>query len=445
MSDAGLEAEVLRNVLLYPGAYDTAAGIIPEPEAFSDHRLRQLWNELGTMHERGVPIALADSQLNPALMEHVDLDAWGGWVGLLDFAHGSDGLGPAGCGAFLANAAQNVAALAHRRAVKQAGGLIAQAAEQHRGSAAVLAGRVGEMVEEVQAQEDGERSVGLADLVPALAENLIAISRGEAPQVASVPTGFWGIDAKTHGFRPGELIILAARPSMGKTSLAGGITLQAARAGYPVLFFSLEVGAEQLATNWLSQLAEVDGGDIRGGTVDEHGLEAIRRAAAELAELPIEINYTSAIPIRDLRTAVRQRMARHPVGLVVIDYLQLMRGLESESRQHEVSTIAQGLKAMARDLGVPVLALAQLNRNVDQREDHRPRLSDLRESGSIEQEADVIMFLYRLGYYEPEEPAHRNHAVVIVAKNRHGATGDVRLHFEPPFALFTSPSVTDPY
>jgi replicative DNA helicase len=296
-------------------------------------------------------------------------------------------------------------------------------------------------------------------------------------KLSGVPTGLIDMDTRLGGLHPSDLLILAGRPSMGKTSLATNIAFNAARAyaeevdalgnkkavdGAVVAFFSLEMSSEQLAARILAEQAEISSHKIRQGEMTNDEFERLVIAAQQLNRLALFIDDTPALSISAVRTRSRRLKRQHGLGLIVVDYLQLLRGSggASENRVQEVSEITRGLKALAKEMDVPVIALSQLSRAVEQREDKRPQLSDLRESGSIEQDADVVMFVYREQYYlERAEPGRRpeeseekfneryeswhkrlmevvNTAEVIIAKQRHGPVGTVRLSFQGEFTKF---------
>jgi replicative DNA helicase len=248
------------------------------------------------------------------------------------------------------------------------------------------------------------------------------------------------LDAITNGLKPAEFVVLAARPSMGKTSLATTIIRNVAmRDRVPVAFFSLEMSRSQVTQNMLCQHARIDSFKMRQGRLDRQELATLGRRAGELAEAPIYIDDSSGMSVMELRAKARLLKLRQKIGLIVIDYLQLMEPSgtsREENRQQEISQISRGLKQLARELDVPVLALSQLSRAVEAREGHKPRLSDLRESGSIEQDADMVLFLYREHYYKPEKKELENKAEVIVAKNRNGPTGSVELYFQKTYTRF---------
>ncbi|MBM3509951.1 MAG: replicative DNA helicase [Alphaproteobacteria bacterium] len=333
--------------------------------------------------------------------------------------------------------------------------------------------------------ENAERQLfGLAQLGQAeggfksftLASSL-ALENAEAAykrdgQLSGVTTGFSDLDEKLGGLHRSDLIILAGRPSMGKTALATNIAFNAARSfreeigtdgrpqvveGAAVAFFSLEMSAEQLATRILAEQSNIPSERIRRGTISSEQFANLTRAAQELETLPLYIDDTPALSIAALTTRARRLKRTHNIGMIVIDYLQLVRPARNrrdDNRVLEVSEITQGLKALAKQLDVPVLALSQLSRAVEQRDDKRPHLADLRESGSIEQDADVVMFIYREEYYmERSKPAEGSPerlaweakrkevegiAEVIVGKHRHGPTGTEQLLFHGETTKFAN-------
>jgi replicative DNA helicase len=262
--------------------------------------------------------------------------------------------------------------------------------------------------------------------------------------ITGVPTGFTDLDKMTGGLQPSDLIIVAGRPSMGKTSFALNMAQYAAlsgngNGGLPIGVFSLEMSKEQLVMRLLSSESEVEFFKIRSGGLRDEERTRLGRAAGKLYGAPIFIDDTPALTVLDLRARARRLKKEHGLELLVIDYLQLMRGRASslDRREQEISEISRSLKALAKELNVPVIAISQLNRMVEQREDKRPRLADLRESGAIEQDADVIMFIYRDVVYnkETKEP---NTAEIIIGKQRNGPVGDVRLTFLDKFTTFAN-------
>ena len=278
--------------------------------------------------------------------------------------------------------------------------------------------------------------------------------------IVGVPTGLRDLDDKLGGLHQSDLIIIAGRPSMGKTSLATNIAFNAAQniqnngKKSSVAFFSLEMSSEQLSTRIISEQARIGSNDIRRGRISDEQFDQFLETSKNISELPLFIDETPAISIAAMSNRARRIKRLHGLDLIVVDYIQLMKGSlnNKDGRVQEISQITQGLKAIAKELGVPVLALSQLSRQVEQRDDHKPQLADLRESGSIEQDADVDMFVYREGYYlqrkEPREAtvehaewqAKMNEvahlAEIIIGKQRHGPIGKVTLEFEERFTKF---------
>ena len=254
-------------------------------------------------------------------------------------------------------------------------------------------------------------------------------------------TGFGELDHMTAGFQPSDLIILAARPSMGKTALALNFVQQAAVIDKkPVAVFSLEMSMDQLALRMLCALGKIDSQRIRTGRLKPRDWENLNRATGYLADAPVFIDDSAGLSVLEMRAKARRLKSEHNLGLVVIDYLQLMRGRSNtENRAQEISEISRSLKAMAKELEVPVVALSQLNRSLESRPDKRPKLSDLRESGAIEQDADVIIFIYRDEVYRPaEDNPNRGAAEIIIGKQRNGPIGTVKLTFLAQYTSFES-------
>jgi len=260
-----------------------------------------------------------------------------------------------------------------------------------------------------------------------------------AGRVTGIATGFTDLDYKLSGLHPSELIIVAARPAMGKTAFVLNIAQKAAvRDHVPTAIFSLEMSKEQLVTRMMAMEAMVDSQSIRTGDLQETDWEKIMESAGTIGRSPLIIDDTPGITIAELRSKCRRYKQIHGLDLIIIDYLQLMTGSvgkNSESRQQEISEISRSLKGLARELNVPVIALSQLSRAVEQRTDKRPMLSDLRESGAIEQDADVCMFIYREDYYIPDTE-DKNIAEIIIAKQRNGPVGTVRLAWMPQYTRF---------
>lgn len=263
--------------------------------------------------------------------------------------------------------------------------------------------------------------------------------------ITGVPTGYNDIDRMTAGLQPSDLIIIAARPSMGKTSFAMNMAQHAAlveKTGVAV--FSLEMSKEQLVMRLLSSVGRIDSQRIRTGKLRTDDWPKLTRAVGMLSEAPIYIDDTPAISVLEMRAKIRRLAAQHEIGLVVVDYLQLMRGRSTENRTQEISDISRSLKALAKEHHVPVIALSQLNRGLESRTDKRPMMADLRESGAIEQDADVICFIYRDEVYnKSEDNPEKGTAEIIIGKQRNGPTGTARLTFIKEFTMFENMSSYD--
>jgi len=255
-----------------------------------------------------------------------------------------------------------------------------------------------------------------------------------------VRTGYRDLDNMTAGLQRSDLIILAARPAMGKTTLVTNLAYNVATiAKQPVLFFSLEMSKEQLVDRMLADASGVDAWNIRTGNLSDDDFSKLSEAMGEMAEAPIYIDDTPGVSVLEMRTKARRAAHEQPLGLIIVDYLQLMQGSgrSDGNRVQEVSEISRGLKLIARELNVPVIALSQLSRSVESRSPQIPQLADLRESGSIEQDADIVMFIYREAYYKPETE-RENITDLIIAKHRNGPTGKIELYFHPERLRFMS-------
>ena len=278
---------------------------------------------------------------------------------------------------------------------------------------------------------ESKSSTDAAELGELLQETYDKLQNDEGMRTG-LETGFFELDEMTNGLQPGEMIIVAARPSMGKTAFALNIAEHmAATTKQPCAVFSLEMSRQQLAQRLLCSRSGVDSHRLRRNQLRTEDFGKLALTVGELSEAPLYIDDTPGLTLLGLRAKARRLAARHDIKSIFIDYLQLMSAPGSESRQQEVSNLSRGIKALARELSVPVICLSQLNRAAEQREGHRPRMSDLRESGSIEQDADVVMMLHREDYFHRGEEDYEdtNTAEVIMAKQRNGPTGTVKLQF----------------
>lgn len=257
--------------------------------------------------------------------------------------------------------------------------------------------------------------------------------------ITGIPTGYIDLDRYIGGFHPSELIIIASRPGMGKTALATNIALNLAAGGNetPILFFSLEMSKEQLVQRMLCCEAKIDSKKLRDGTLSDSEITKLLMAAGHLEKAPIFIDDTPALSAFELRARARRLKAKENIQIIFIDYLQLMRSTKrAENRQQEITEISASLKSLARELNIPVVAISQLSRATEQRENKKPHLSDLRESGSIEQDADLVLLLFREDYYNKEDPDIQGVAEVIIAKQRNGPVGSINLTFIKEFTRF---------
>lgn len=422
------EQSVLGAILLRPEVMDQLADLLG-PEDFYREAHGRIYRAMMDLYQRNEPVDLVT--VTALLKERGQLEGVGGPVFLASL---SEQVG------FATNAA-HYGRLVHDKAVLRR--LLACSQE----IAAECLAPVEDVGEFLDAAEQRVFQVAEAKIRPgfdalgALVEKEIhtleAIWHREAGRITGVPSGFIDLDNKTAGFQRGDLIIIAARPSMGKTALALNIAYHAAyQAQVPVAFFSLEMSKEQLVRRLLSSVGEVDANNLRRAFLSNQEWANLQTAAGYLLDCPIYIDDTPASTVLEIRAKARRLKAEGKLGLLIIDYLQLMRGRgEAPSREQEISEISRSLKALAKELSVPVVALSQLSREPEKREKKRPQLSDLRESGAIEQDADVVMFIYRDELYRPDSP-DKGTAEVIIGKQRNGPTGTIKLAFRDKFTRF---------
>jgi len=293
------------------------------------------------------------------------------------------------------------------------------------------------LIFEVSDRKNQGSYLHLKEIVKDSIETIDRLYQNKA-HVTGVPTGYIDFDLKTAGLQPADLIIIAGRPSMGKSAFALGMAEYAGVVEkVPTAIFSLEMSKEQLVQRMLCSHARVDAHKVRTGYLSTSDWPRLTAAAGKLSEAPIFIDDTPAISVMELRARARRLKSHHDIKLIILDYMQLMRGsaMNMESRQQEISEISRSLKALARELNVPVIAISQLSRAVESRNDHRPQLSDLRESGAIEQDADVVVLILREEYYTPT-PENQGIAEAIIAKQRNGPVGTLKLAFIKEFTRF---------
>jgi replicative DNA helicase len=284
--------------------------------------------------------------------------------------------------------------------------------------------------------------MGMKKLTRDAIDKIFQLAQGDSDGITGVPTGFNSLDSMLSGLQPSDLIILAARPSMGKTAFALSIAREAARRGKSVGIFSLEMSAHQLVLRLISADAEVNLQALRSGRLTQREMNDIVAKIDKLMNAQIYIDDSAALSPVEFRAKCRRMKIEHKIDVVIVDYLQLMHAPKAESREREISTISHTLKQVAKELSIPVVALSQLNRGLEARADKRPMLSDLRESGSIEQDADVVMFVHRPEYYKIEKfedgTSTENIAEIIVGKQRNGPVGDLRLFYNKDLARFAN-------
>ncbi len=427
-----IEAEqaVLGGILLDNRALDRASGVLA-PEDFYAEKHQRVYLALLALDEAREPADIVT--LTDMLRRRGDLESFGGPVAVAEL---SERTATAANVEFYARIVHEKAIL---RRLNEVGTDISEEA---------LAGRTSadELLESAEARVFALRGRGIGSNFEAM-EPIVrrSLERVEAlynrPEgLTGVPSGFLELDKLTSGFQEGDLIILAARPAMGKSALATNIAEHVAeRTGKAVALFSLEMSKESLVLRMLCGRGRVDSNKVRIGRMSGREYADIANAAASLSEMPLYIDDAAALSVLDIRARTRRLMREHAhgLGLIVIDYLQLMRAhSRTDNREQEISQISRSLKALAKELQVPVVALSQLNRSVESRTDKRPLLADLRESGAIEQDADVILFIYRDEYYNRGASAEPGVAEVIIAKQRNGPTGVAKLAFRGEFTLF---------
>ncbi len=328
-----------------------------------------------------------------------------------------------------------------RRALVRAGGTIAELGYEGLGETGDIVAQAEAALSLVTNEAVGEDFVSIGDATSAITDEVLAFAE-EGRERFGLKTGYPGLDDLTTGFHPGNVVILAARPSVGKSALAQNISFNVAWKKTGVLYFTLEMSREELAVRQLSRMTGIHTKKIVTANLDLHEQADLKKAVSTLAGLPLYVEDNPAMRMPELRAKVRRSIRQHKeIGLLVVDYLQLMAGGGEENRQQEVSTISRGLKVLAKELGIPVLALSQLNREMEYHK-RRPILSDLRESGSIEQDADVVMFLHRPGMVEGAEtrPENENDAELIIRKNRMMSPGEVNLTFNKKKELYLEPA-----
>lgn len=426
-----IEAEqaVLGAILLDPRELDRAVEIVGADDFYRDAH-RKIFRAMLALHQRSEPVDLLT--LSQELAAEGVLEAVGGTSYLAQLA---EQVPTAANLAYYARIVREKSVL--RQIIQVSTELGARAYDARPGEVDDFLDQVEQRIMEISEQRTRPQFSNMSDLMlDAVGAVESLYQRGE--MITGVPTGFTDLDRLTAGFQPSDLIIVAARPAMGKTAFALNVAVNAAqKRGVGVAIFSLEMSKLQLAMRMLCAEARVNSQLMRTGYLTKLDYPKIIAAAQKLSTLPIYIDDTPGLSLLELRAKARRlkRDQEAKLGMVIVDYLQLMRGHErSDSREQEISSISRGLKALAKELDVPVVALSQLNRQVESRSDRRPMMADLRESGAIEQDADVILFLFRPWVYDKDEDEHL--AEVIIGKQRNGPTDKVLLTYLPEYTCF---------
>lgn len=327
-----------------------------------------------------------------------------------------------------------------RRRLIEAGSKIVEKAYSEDADVNTLVGEAERKLFEVSDKIVSNDYVSLEELMPEALERIVELKKNKGA-LRGLKTGFPDIDKKTAGFQKGDLIIVGARPAMGKTTLAQNLAYNIASINKKgVLFFSMEMSKNEIIDRIISDVSSVDNWNIRTGNISDEDFSRIDDAMNEMDGVPIYIDDTSSLDILQLRNKARRAVHDNDIGIVIVDYLQLIAGSDRYrgNKVQEVTEISRGLKILARELEIPVVALAQLSRNVTGRDDPRPVLSDLRESGSIEQDADLVMFLHRPDYYKKDDEEKDNITELLIRKHRHGSIGTINLYFEGRYCRFMS-------
>jgi len=419
-----LEAEqsVLGSVMLVSGVMEKVAHLL-EPEDFYKPAHQRIYRAMMELFDRSEPVDVLT--VTSALTDANALDEAGGAAYVASL---SDIVPSAANIVHYAKIVRQKSIL--RRLIQVTGDIAGRCFEEQHDIEQLL-DDVERTVFEISSAKSDQGFFSMRDIAGDAFKRIEALADRDE-HITGVPTGYDEFDQKTAGLQSSDLIIIAGRPSMGKTAFAMNIVQNAALLSkVPVAVFSLEMSKEQLAVRMLCSLSRIDSNRIRTGHLQEQDWPRLVRATGMLRDAPIYIDDTPAISVLEMRAKTRRMKMEHNVGLVVVDYLQLMRGrARSDSREQEISDISRSLKAMAKELDLPVVALSQLNRSLESRTDKRPQLSDLRESGAIEQDADVICFIYRDEVYNksPDNP-NRGIAEIIIGKQRNGPVGTVKLTF----------------
>jgi replicative DNA helicase len=425
--NAEAERTVLGAVLIDNAAFNAAAEILSRDDFYREPH-RRIFDAMAALAERSQPIDLVT--LKDELVRASALEAVGGATYLGSILEGLPRV---------TNVEQWSRIIKEKSVLRNlihAGNRIVQAAFEAEDDAAAILDRAEKSIFDIAERRIRQGFIGIREIVKESFRTIDQLSQSRE-MVTGIPTGFVDIDEMTSGLQKGDLIIVAARPAMGKTSFCLNIAQHASlRAGESVGIFSLEMSKEQLVLRMLCSDARVDAHRLRTGNLQEKDWARLAKAYADLSGSRIFIDDSATLTPLEMRAKCRRLKAEHGLGLIVVDYLQLVSGSgRVENRQQEISSISRSLKGLAKELNVPVVALSQLSRAPEARTDRRPQLSDLRESGALEQDSDVVMFIYREEEHKPTDE-NRGIAEIIIGKQRNGPTGSRRLAFIKEFTRF---------
>ncbi len=425
------EMSVLGGLMVDPFAWNEIAGVIGE-DAFYKSANRRVFTAIQDLASRAQPVDIIT--VSNLLNDRKELELIGGAAYLADLMNSTPTAAHIGV---YAQIVHEKALL--RKLIQMSSEIVEKAYNESYADVESFLDEVEGQIFSLADKKNQSGLTGAAELIKVSIDKLTELSQRKS-DCTGVPSGFRELDKMLSGFQPGELTILAARPSMGKTALSLNIAQHAAiREGKCVAYFSVEMAKEQMMMRMLASEARVGLGDLRVGSVSDNAWPRLIDKAARMSEAKIFIDDTSSISPFEVRAKCRRLQAQHGLDMIMIDYLQLMELKQKvESRERMISEISRTLKAIAKELRIPVIALAQLNRGVEGRSDRRPMLSDLRESGSIEQDADVIMMLYREDYYDRENPDVKGLSEVIIGKQRNGPVGTVKLKWEATIGRFSN-------
>jgi len=426
------EQSVIGGLILDSRAWDRISDLVTEADFYRDDH-RRIFRHIRRLVETGKPVDVLI--VSESIERSNETEQAGGLAYLSEIANNTPSA------ANIRRYAEIVADHAARRRLSHVAGQI-DALAFGQGEARAAIDEAQRLLTEI-ADTGSSRTepVSIGTVLGAVIEGIDSRYNSETSSIAGLPTGFADLDRKTSGLHPGDLIIIAGRPSMGKTALGQNISESVAMTGKTVLLFSLEMSDEQLATRALASQSGVSMERLRNGKLHDSDWDSLTMALGKLHEAPLIIDESCGLTVTQMAARARRVMRRQGLSLIVIDYLQLLRG-EGNTRNEELGDLTRRLKLMAKELHVPVILLSQLSRKVEERTNKRPLMSDLRESGAIEQDADMILMVYRDEYYYPESPAAGT-AEILIVKHRMGATGEVRLAFQGEFSRFRDLALDD--